>query len=344
MPVPPVLLRRAVTIPAVMVFMVLSVALLIVVTVLTGPVSLCLRGRWRAVRLGSFLVVYLAAEIAALTGAFTVWIRCGPRSRRDARRYQELNFELIERLIARLYGAARHLFRLRVEVLADPRAVREAAPGTSPGPVIILSRHAGPGDAFLLIYGLLAHARRRPLPVLKNTLALDPWIDVLFSRVPHCFIRPSPRAGDRAAGQISDLAAGMGERDALVLFPEGGNFTVGRRLRAIGRLRRRGQPKRASQAARLEHVLPPRPAGVLAAIRAAPHADVAFVAHTGLDHMDSAATIWNGIPLDRPLRVTWWRVPARSMPADQDGRTQWLFAQWARIDAWIGGRRAARST
>ena len=137
-------------------------------------------------------------------------------------------------------------------------------------PVIILSRHAGPGDAFLLIYGLLAYAGRRPLPVLKNTLVLDPWIDVLFGRVPHCFIRPSPRAGDRAAAQISDLAAGMGEQDALVLFPEGGNFTPGRRLRAIGRLRRRGQPTRASQATQLEHVLPPRSAGVLAAIHAAP--------------------------------------------------------------------------
>jgi 1-acyl-sn-glycerol-3-phosphate acyltransferase len=339
--VPPVRLRRAVTIPAVMVLMVIGVALLIVVTVVTGPVSLCLRGRWRAVRLGSFLVIYLAAEIAALTGAFTIWVRCGRPFRRDAGRYQELNFDLIERLLARLYGAARHLFRLRVEVLADTQAVREAAAGTSPGPVIVLSRHAGPGDAFLLIYGLLAYARRRPLLVLKNTLALDPWIDVLFSRVPHCFIRPDPRAGDRAAGQISDLAAGMGERDALVLFPEGGNFTPGRQLRAIGRLRRRGQPERASQAARLEHVLPPRPAGVLAAIRGAPQADVAFVAHTGLDHMDSAATIWNGIPLDRPLRATWWRVPARDLPADQDARAQWLFAQWAQIDAWISRRRAA---
>jgi hypothetical protein len=97
-------------------------------------------------------------------------------------------------------------------------------------------------------------------------------------------------------------------------------------------------------ATRLEHVLPSRPAGVLAAIGAAPQADVAFVAHTGLDHMDSAATIWNGIPLDRPLRATSWRVPARNMPADQDARTQWLFAQWAQIDAWIRRHRAARST
>jgi 1-acyl-sn-glycerol-3-phosphate acyltransferase len=326
----------------VMVFMVISVALLIVVTLVTGPVSVCLRGRWRAVRLASFLVIYLATEITALGGAFTIWARCGRPSRRDAGRYQELNFGLIERSLARLYGAARRLFRLRVEALADPEAVREAAPQASPGPVIVLSRHAGPGDAFLLVYALLAYAGRRPLPVLKNTLALDPWIDVLIGRVPHCFIRPDPLAGDRAAAQISDLAAGMGQRDALVLFPEGGNFTAGRRLRAIGRLRRRGQPKRASQATQLEHVLPPRPAGTLAAIRAAPHADVVFVAHTGLDHMDSAATVWNGIPLDRPLRVTWWRVPARSVPADQEAVTQWLFTQWAQIDAWISRRRAAR--
>ena len=77
MPVPPTPLRRAVTIPAVMVFMVISVALLIVVTVVTGPVSLCLRGRWRAVRLGSFLVIYLATEITALAGAFTIWAGSG---------------------------------------------------------------------------------------------------------------------------------------------------------------------------------------------------------------------------------------------------------------------------
>jgi len=98
-----------------MVFMVISVALLIVVTLVTGPVSLCLRGRWRAVRLGSFLVIYLATEITALAGALTIWARSGRPSRRDARRYQDLNFRLIERSLARLYGAARHLFRLRVE-------------------------------------------------------------------------------------------------------------------------------------------------------------------------------------------------------------------------------------
>jgi 1-acyl-sn-glycerol-3-phosphate acyltransferase len=336
MAIPPTPLRRAITIPAVIVMAIVSAALLIVIVVTTGPVSLCLRGqgRWRAARLASFLVTYLALEIAALAGALVIWIRCGPPSRRDASRYRDLNFRLIEGLLSRLYGAARRLFGLRVEVAASPQAVRDASPGALHRPVIVLSRHAGPGDSFLLIYAMLAYARRRPFVVLKHTLALDPWIDVLLGRVPHSFIRPDG-ANDGAAEQIRDLAARVGERDALVIFPEGGNFTPGRRRGAIGRLRRRGQRQRAAQAARLDHVLPPRPVGARCAIEAAPHADLAVVAHTGLDHLDSAAAIWRGIPLERPLRVTWWRVPASDVPTGQDDRTDWLFAQWSRVDAWI---------
>jgi 1-acyl-sn-glycerol-3-phosphate acyltransferase len=334
MPIPPTLVRRAVTIPAVLLLTVAGAVLLILVVVVTGPVSLCLRGRWRAVRLGSFFVTYLAVEVAALAGALAIWMRCGPAQRGDPSRYEELNLQLIEKLLGRLYGAARRLFRLRVEVAASQQAVRDLAPGGSPRPLIVLSRHAGPGDTFLLIYGLLAHARRRPLTVLKHTLVLDPLIDVLLSRVPHCFIRPDG-ANDGAASEIGDLAAGMEERDALVLFPEGGNFTPRRRRGAIGRLRRRGQRKRASRAAQLDHVLAPRPAGARSAIEAAPGADLVIVAHTGLAHLDSAGAVWRGIPLDRPLRVTWWRVPAEDVPLGHDERTDWLFAQWARVDAWI---------
>jgi 1-acyl-sn-glycerol-3-phosphate acyltransferase len=339
MPVPPTPLRRAVTIPALIVLTIMSAVLFIVVAATTGPVSLCLRGkgRWRAVRLASFLVTYLALEIAALARALVIWIRCGPPSRRDVYRYRDLNFRLIEEFLSRLYGAARRLFGLRVEVAASRQAVRDAAPGALHRPVIVLSRHAGPGDSFLLIYALLAYAGRRPFIVLKHTLALDPWIDVLLGRVPHAFIRPDG-ANDGAARQIGDLAARVGERDALVIFPEGGNFTPGRRRGAIGRLRRRGQRQRASQAARLDHVLPPRPAGARCAIEAAPDADLVVVAHTGLDHLDSAAAIWRGIPLERPLRVTWWRIPASDVPTGQDGRTDWLFAQWARVDTWIAGQ------
>ena len=327
-------------IPALVGTIVISAALLVLAAVVTGPVSLCLRGRWRPVRLGAFLVTYLVLELAALVGALAVWIRCGPASRRDAIRYQDLNFRLIERLLGRLYRAARWQFGLRVEVHAGQQEQQEAQAGPLPGPVIVLARHAGPGDAFLLVYGLLAYAGRRPLLVLKHTLALDPWIDVLLGRVPHSFIA-SRGHGDRAVALISDLAAGMGDRDALVIFPEGGNFTPGRRRRAIDGLRRRGRRRAARQAARLGHVLPPRPSGTLSAIDAAPQADLIIVAHTGLDHLDSAGAVWKGIPLGGPLQVTWWRIPAGDVPSGRDARTEWLNAQWARVDDWIAGYAAS---
>jgi hypothetical protein len=169
-----VLVRRVLLIPALAGASVISAARLVLAVVVTGPVSLCLRGRRRAVRLAGFLVTYLALEVAALAGALAVWVRCGPAWRRDATRYQDETFRLIERLLGRLYRAARWLFGLRVEVRVGQRERQEARAGAVPGPVIVLARHAGPGDTFLLLYGLLAHAGRRPLLVLKHTLALDP--------------------------------------------------------------------------------------------------------------------------------------------------------------------------
>ena len=331
---PPAPVRRAITIPALVVLTAVSVAVLTVAVVATGPVSLCVRGRWRPVRLACFLVTYLALEIAALVCALAVWVRHALASGGDASRYHDANFRLIKGFLGHLYGAGRRLFGLRVEVAASQRAIRETASAAPGPPAIVLSRHAGPGDSFLLVYALLAYACRRPFVVLKHTLAFDPWIDVLLGRVPHRFIRPDG-ANDGAAGEIRDLAAQLSERDALVIFPEGGNFTADRRRGAIRRLWRRGQRELARQAARLDHVLPPRPAGARCAMDAAPDADLIIVAHTGLDHLDSAAAVWRGIPLDRPLRVTWWRVPASEVPTGRDARTDWLYDQWARVDAWI---------
>ena len=48
------LVRRVVVIPALATATVISAALFVLAVVVTGPVSLCLRGRWRAVRLAPF--------------------------------------------------------------------------------------------------------------------------------------------------------------------------------------------------------------------------------------------------------------------------------------------------
>ena len=129
---------------------------------------------------------------------------------------------------------------------------------------------------------------------------------MLLGRLPSCFV-PAGHDESRTVERIADLARGMRGSDALALFPEGGNFTERRRTRAIRWLRRHGEHHRAAHAAQDRYVLPPRTAGTLAALAAAPQADVVFVAHTGLDAIDSLAAAWRGIPLRHQVHAHWWR-------------------------------------
>ena len=93
----------------------------------------------------------------------------------------------------------------------------------------------------------------------------------------------------------------------------------------------------AERAEEMINVLAPRPGGVLAALDAAPEADVLLVAHTGLDHVVTIADVWHSLPMDKRLLMGWWRIPREEIPADRDGRIEWLFEWWP---GWTVGRRA----
>jgi 1-acyl-sn-glycerol-3-phosphate acyltransferase len=173
--------------------------------------------------------------------------------------------------------------------------------------------------------------------VLKDTLAWDPAIGVLLSRLPSRFISP-PKKGDAAdllERQVGELAQDLDDNDAFVIFPEGGNFTPERRQRAIDKLRRLGLEKMARRAEQMENVLAPRPGGFLAALDAAPEADVVLVAHTGLDHMLTIGDVWRELPMDKQIIMRWWRVSRQDIPEGREERIDWLFAWWADIDRWI---------
>src|SRR5690606_22795993 len=199
--------------------------------------------------------------------------------------------DVIRRYVARLYSGAQRRLGLRLSIAgaAAPGPARadrngagpddsgpddsgpdDSGPGEGDRPLIVLSRHAGPGDALILVHHLLTDHRRRPRVVMKAALQLDPCIDIVANRMPNAFVSP----GGRAAEDIGRLAAGLGPRDALVLFPEGGNFTPERRRRAIRRLTRLRRAREAERAARMRNMMPPRPGGVLAALESAPTADV----------------------------------------------------------------------
>ena len=293
-------------------------------------------GRLRALRLLSFALIWLVAETAALFMCLALWITSGFGGRLQTEPYQSRHYSIMDWYLGRLYGAAVSTLGLRVEVREpDVTAAEQAA--RLARPVIVLSRHAGPGDSLLLVHHLLTVYHRRPRIVMKAALQLDPGLDVVTNRVPNVFVNPR-RAGERIYTEdIRRLAAGLSHDGALVIFPEGGNWTPGRWRRGIRRLERQGRPDLAARARDMPHLLAPRAGGVLAALAACPGADVIFVGHAGLDQLASVADVWRSLPMDHVVEARWWRVPADEVPrsGDHEAQVRWLYDWWAQIDAWI---------
>jgi 1-acyl-sn-glycerol-3-phosphate acyltransferase len=237
-----------------------------------------------------------------------------------------------------VFRLASRTFRLRIEI-EEPELTREEAAARLTRPVIVLSRHAGPGDSFLLVHHLLSRYQRKPRIVMKAALQFDPGLDVVINRLPNAFVPARRGAGARVIKEIERLAAGLGPTGALVIFPEGANFTPRRRVRAIRLLEERRLAKEAARARAMEHLLPPKPGGALAAIEAAPAADVIFVAHTGLEHVVTVGDVWRALPMEQVLKARWWRVPAAEVPEDREAQVDWLYSWWATIDLWIRDHR-----
>ena len=86
-----------------------------------------------------------------------------------------------------LYRGVERTYGLRVEV-EEPELTAEERVARLARPVIVLSRHAGPGDSFLLVHQLLSVYGRRPRVVMTATLQFDPSLDVMGNRLPNVFI------------------------------------------------------------------------------------------------------------------------------------------------------------
>jgi 1-acyl-sn-glycerol-3-phosphate acyltransferase len=338
---PPTLIRRLALVPLVVLIAACLVVLTPAVALLSAASGLVRRLTGRGHRSRLLRVVFLAltwsaGETAALTVLLGLWIVSGFGGRLDTEPYRTRHYAVMEWFLNLIYRAAVRVCGLQVEVTAPPDETL-----AEDRPLIVLSRHAGPGDSLLLVHHLLTVCGRRPRVVMKATLQLDPSLDIVANRVPNAFLhrrKSGPRMGDRQqADQIRRLAAGLGGRDALLLFPEGGNWTPIRWRRGIERLRRRGQADLARRAAAMPNLLTPRTGGAFAAIGACPAADVIFVAHTGLDKLVSVRDVWDGLLTDLTVHARWWRVAASEVPraADHATQTAWLYDWWERLDEWI---------
>jgi 1-acyl-sn-glycerol-3-phosphate acyltransferase len=335
------MVRRLVLTPLLLVVAVALIFGLPLLVILAAAASPLLPGRWRALRLLWFGLVWVALESVALFACLALWVASGFGGRLRSEPYQDRHYAIMRWFLATLFDVAIQAFRLRIEV-EEPELTPQEARARLTRPVIVLSRHAGPGDSFLLVHHLLSRYWRRPRIVMKAALQYDPGLDVVINRLPNAFVSARRGADNAIIQAIERLASDLGPTGALVIFPEGGNFTPRRRLRAIRLLEERQLDEEASRARAMAHLLPPRPGGALAAIGAAPTADVIFVAHTGLEDVITLGDVWRSLPMEQVLKARWWRVPAAEVPrGDREAQVRWLYEWWERIDAWIGENRPA---
>lgn len=326
-------LQRGVVAPLMIALTVLMWTTLPLWLVGAGLLSPFVPGWLRPVRLLWLLVVHMTLESLALVELFGLWVASGFGLLLRRPFFERIHYDIVQAYLVVFFREARRVLRLKIETVGP-------SPDAFPGdPLLVFCRHAGPGDSFTLMYALMHWYRREPRVVLKETLAWDPALGVLLGRLPSRFLSSRPGPGRDLEAEIGDLARGLDENDAFVIFPEGGNFTPERRTRSIERLRRLGLHRMADRATEMTHVLAPRPGGVLAALDAAPEADVLLVAHTGLDHVVSVADVWHSLPMDKQLLMGWWRIPRTEIPDGREERIEWLYAWWERVDEWVAEHR-----
>ncbi len=321
--VPPRLVRRVVVAPLVLLVCLVLTILSPLLLVVTLVVDVAWRGGLGLTRLAAFAVAYVVTEAVTIVALLGLWIASGL----GASKLERAHYALLRGWLRTISAAAISLLGLRIEILEPPPP--------RPGPLLVFGRHAGGGNSLMMIRTLMLRFRRRPRVVMLAFLQWDPVIDVVAHRLPSLFIEHDPERSDHFVQRIGELARGMGDEDAFVLYPEGHDFSERLRARVIASLHRRGLHAAARRADSWERVLPPRHKGPLAAIQAAPEADVVLVAHTALEEVGSLRQLHTRLPLRRPIRARYWRVPAAEVPHEREALIAWLYGWWERIDAWI---------
>jgi 1-acyl-sn-glycerol-3-phosphate acyltransferase len=299
-------------------------------------VSRYVPGKWRILRIVWFLFLYLLIEATALTMLFSLWVISGFGLKIQSPGFIDAHYKLMAWMLRRIVASAKFTFRLSV--------IREGpTPTTRPSrqtrrPIMVLSRHAGPGDSFLLMDGLANGFGRKPRIVMKSFLQWDPMVDVILNRLPSAFVTGQRGGRDELLETIEEMASSMEADDAFVIFPEGANYTEKRAKRSMEKLIEIGRPDLAERAAELKNTLPPRSTGVMTALAAAPdNTDVVFVGHAGLETFVTPGDIWRGIPTDTNVAARLWYVASEEVPPPER-QEAWLFEVWAEIDEWITAR------
>ncbi len=323
--VPPPSVRALVITPVVFVGALVVSLLSPVLHAVLALIDLVDRKNWRFTRIVGLGIAFCVVETIGLLLAFGLWVLAGFGI--------WLRSEWMQHLHQRVFGLWLELITSAIRVFLGFDFVfpDQQLPD---GPVLVFSRHTGPGDALLVAHSLIRVHHRRVRMLGTTKLLWDPFFNHVVRRMPFHFCEEDPADPEKELQEVRMSAATIEEDGAMIIFPEGGNFTPGRKVESELRLRSRGQEAKAERASHMKHVLPPRTAGAVAALDAAPHASAVFLAHVGLDDLFSLSDLWHSVPLRRTVLATYWEAD-RDREAGPGRLGDWIWDQWERVDTWI---------
>ena len=327
-------LRRARAISLEIVGFVLVTILLPLLLVLAAVADLVLwlrrRKPWAGTRLTLFLWWFLFGEMQALVALGWIWLRAGGPWQRDSLKRRLGVYNLRPYWLRHNIRGIRTLFGLRFEI--------EGLEQVSPGPIVIMIRHASIIDNALPDVVIASHHGIGLRYVIKRELQAMPTIDIGGRWVPTIFLRRTSPDPDAEIKRMRGLATDLGPGEGILIYPEGTRHTDAKLARVKEKLRESGSEV-APWADRLQNLLPPRLGGPLALLEETDGVDVVFCGHVGFDGFETVGDIWSGELVGKTIRMTMWRVPAAEIPGDRDGRTRWLYENWQRMDDWVGEHR-----
>lgn len=231
---PPAWVRRPLTVSAWLGVAVLGVALsplLLGLAWIAGKLT----GRPQVLIFARLIVAYLLAELAVLIGCGLLWLLSAGGRVMHQRRFQLLHWRLLRWFARRIATATVSVLSIDVAPDPSPDATRALQAGD---PVLIFSRHAGPGDSILLVDQLLTRFHRRASVVLKGSWAVDPSVDLLAHRLPQALLE----GGDRedAQAQIADVASRLGAGGGAVAVSRRRQLHAGASPLSAGKLASQG--------------------------------------------------------------------------------------------------------
>jgi 1-acyl-sn-glycerol-3-phosphate acyltransferase len=320
-------LRRIISVPGYMLTWALLVALLPILLPVALLSDAASGSRLPRTRFLAFLVWVTTLDMIGIVGSFATWLYAGPFFLHSEERMLRSNRALQVWWASTLFRGGIRIYKMRVDIDGDP--------SDQEGGLLVLPRHASLGDTVLPI-ALMPQMQWRY--VLKRELLLHPCLDIVGQRLPDAFVRRGLGGSSREIDKVAALGHDLGQQGAVLIYPEGTRHTAAKQAHIAARLDEKGQPERASEVRKLRHTLPPRLGGILALLETAPEADVAFLAHTGLEQGSQLGDLFRGRLIGGRLAIRLERFARANLPQSPELQSEWLSERWRELDDWIAAQ------